>query len=126
MGHLNPNHQWDMHRHSMFLLTPTWARGTGISLKVLHKHLLLRRHARGARAWVKVEDRTHKRGHQAPRGRVYAITPQTKLPNQSVIQGTFLLFHLWTRVLFYSGASHSFIVASCVKNLGLEAETLEN
>ena len=58
-------------------------------------------------------------------GRVYAITPQTKLVDQSVIQGTFLLFRLWVRVLFDSGASHSFITASCVKYLGLEVETLE-
>ena len=28
-------------------------------------------------------------------------------------------------MLFDSGASHSFIVASCVKDLGLEVETLE-
>ena len=42
-----------------------------------------------------------------------------------MIQGTFLLFHLWARVLFDSGASHSFIVALCVKELGLEVETLE-
>ena len=42
-----------------------------------------------------------------------------------MIQGTFLLFHLWARVLFYSGVSHSFIVALCVKELGLEVETLE-
>ena len=42
-----------------------------------------------------------------------------------MIQGTFLLFHLWARVLFDSGASHSFIVASCVRVLGLEVETLD-
>ena len=30
-----------------------------------------------------------------------------------------------TRVLFEFGASHSFIIASCVKDLGLEVETLE-
>ena len=30
------------------------------------------------------------------------------------------------RVFFDSGASHSFIAASCVKELGLEVETLEN
>ena len=36
-----------------------------------------------------------------------------------------MLFHLWARILYYSGASHSFIVASCVKDLGLEVETLE-
>ena len=29
------------------------------------------------------------------------------------------------RVLFDYGASHSFIAASCVKDLGLEVETLE-
>ena len=40
-----------------------------------------------------------------------------------MIQGTFLLFHLW--VLFDSGTSHSFIIALCVKELGLEVETLE-
>ena len=42
-----------------------------------------------------------------------------------IIQGTFLLSHLWARVLFDYGASHSFIVASCVKDLGLEVETSE-
>ena len=42
-----------------------------------------------------------------------------------MIHGTFLLFHLWARVLFNYGASHSFIAALCVKELGLEVETLE-
>ena len=42
-----------------------------------------------------------------------------------MIQGTFLLFRLWARVLFDSGASYSFIVASCVRVLGLEVETLD-
>ena len=37
----------------------------------------------------------------------------------------FLLLNLWERVLFDSDASHSFINASCVKELGLEVETLE-
>ena len=41
-----------------------------------------------------------------------------------MIQGTFLLFRLWARVLFDSSASQSFIVASCVRVLGLEVETL--
>ena len=36
-----------------------------------------------------------------------------------------MLFHLWARVLFDSSASHSFIAALCVKELGLEVETLE-
>ena len=37
----------------------------------------------------------------------------------------FLLSRLWARVLFDSGASHLFIAASCVRDLGLEVETLE-
>ena len=37
----------------------------------------------------------------------------------------FLLFRLWARVLFDSGALHSFIAASCVRVLGLEVETLD-
>ena len=45
-------------------------------------------------------------------GCVYAITPQAESGDQPVIQGTFFLSHLWTRVLFDSGASHSFIAAS--------------
>ena len=58
-------------------------------------------------------------------GRVYAVTPQAESADQPVIQGTFLLSCLWARVLFDSGASHSFIAASVVIELGLEVETLE-
>ena len=38
----------------------------------------------------------------------------------------FLLSHLWAEILFDSGALHSFIVASCVRESGLKVETLEN
>ena len=38
----------------------------------------------------------------------------------------FLLSRLWARILFDSVASHSFIIASCVRGLGLEVETLQN
>ena len=58
-------------------------------------------------------------------GRVYAITPPVESTDQPVIQGTFLLSRLWVRVLFDYGASHSFIVASVVRELGLELETLK-
>ena len=37
----------------------------------------------------------------------------------------FLLSCLWTRILFNSSASHSFIATSCGRELGLEVETLE-
>ena len=58
-------------------------------------------------------------------GRVYAITPPAESTDQLVIQGTFLLSRLWVRVLFDSGALHSFIAASFVIKLGLEVEALE-
>ena len=37
----------------------------------------------------------------------------------------FLLSRLWAEILFDFGASHSFIAASYVEELGLEVETLE-
>ena len=37
-----------------------------------------------------------------------------------------MLSRLWARILFDSGESHSFIVASCMRELGLEVENLEN
>ena len=58
-------------------------------------------------------------------GRVYVVTPQAESTDQPVIQGTFFLSLLWERVLFDSGASHSFIAASVVIELGLEVETLK-
>ena len=36
----------------------------------------------------------------------------------------FLQSHLWARILFDYGASHSFITASCVNALGLKVESL--
>ena len=57
-------------------------------------------------------------------GHVYAITLQTELVGQSVIQGMFLLSPLWEKILFDSGASHFFIVAYSVDVLGSKVETL--
>ena len=64
-------------------------------------------------------------GTSRVQGCVYVVTPQAESADQPVIQGTFFLSRLWARVLFDSGASHSFIVASVVIELGLEVETLE-
>ena len=47
------------------------------------------------------------------------------MANQSVIQGMFLLSHLWATVLFDSSAFHSFLATSCVIVLGLKVESLE-
>ena len=64
-------------------------------------------------------------GMSRVQGRVYAITPPAESTDHPVIQGTFSLSRLWAKVLFDSGASHSFIAASVVIELGLEVETLE-
>ena len=58
-------------------------------------------------------------------GRVYAFTPPAESVDQPVIKSTFFLSRLWARVLFHSGALHSFIIASVVIELGLEVEALE-
>ena len=64
-------------------------------------------------------------GTLGTQGCVYAITPQTELVDQSIIQGTFLLSRLWAKILFDYGASHSFVAASSVDVLGLKVESLE-
>ena len=64
-------------------------------------------------------------GTSGVQGRVYSITPPAKSVDKPVIQGTFLLSRLWARVLFDSGALHSFIAALVVIESGLEVEALE-
>ena len=64
-------------------------------------------------------------GTSGTQGHVYTVTPQTEATDQLVIQGTFLFFRLWARVLFDSGSLHSFITTSCVRVLGLEVKTLD-
>ena len=58
-------------------------------------------------------------------GRVYAITPHIEPVDQSIIQGMFFLSRLWEKILFDSGASHSFFAESSMDVMGLEVETLE-
>ena len=41
------------------------------------------------------------------------------------MHGMFMLSHLWAKILFDYGVSHSFVTASSVDVLGLEVETLE-
>ena len=91
MGHHSPSHQWDMHRRSLFLLTPAWARGTSISPRVLHKHLLFHKRATWVEACFEVEDRAHKPALQGPRG----VSTPSHLRLSLHISQSF-------RVLFYS------------------------
>ena len=64
-------------------------------------------------------------GTSGVQGRVYAVIQPVELVDQLVIQGTFLLSRRWARVLFDSGASHSFIAASVMIELGLDVKALE-
>ena len=64
-------------------------------------------------------------GTSGVQGRVYIVTSSIEPAEQPVIQGTFFLSRLWVRVLFDSGASHSFIATSVVIELGLGVEALE-
>ena len=59
MGHLSPNHQWGIHKHSLFLLTPAWAWRTRISSRVRRRHQLFQRQTREAKAWVEVGHKAH-------------------------------------------------------------------
>ena len=124
MGHPSPSHQWDVHRLGLFLFTPPWARGTSISPKALQKPLPLHNQVGWARAWVEVGPGLTSRDFRDTRVCLHYHTSDA-LADQSVIQGTFMLFCLWARVLFDYSASNSFIAASCVKALGLEVKTLE-
>ena len=59
-------------------------------------------------------------------GHVYTVIQKVELADQYDIQGTFLLSHFLTRMLFNFGCIiFIFVVASCVRGLGLEVETLE-
>ncbi|GFY93065.1 hypothetical protein Acr_08g0014610 [Actinidia rufa] len=70
---------------------------------------------------------------QATQGRVFSITtatppppPTSQTPESSVVQGTFLLFNSFAKVLFDSGASHSFIASSFVTCFGFGNRGVES
>ena len=67
---------------------------------------------------------------QRAAGRVFALTGEEYEPEQNmeenpaVIEGLLILYNSLIRVLFDTGASHSFISSACVESLGLESENL--
>ena len=65
------------------------------------------------------------RGRQA-RGRVFALTPIKPEKDARLVEGMILVYSTWVRVLFDTGATHSFISASCASALGLKMERVEN
>ncbi|XP_058208134.1 uncharacterized protein LOC131321144 [Rhododendron vialii] len=68
---------------------------------------------------------------QGTQGHVFNINTNaspsvSQAPETSVVRGTFLLFNSFARVLFDSGASHSFIATSFVYALELDIENLDS
>ncbi|RVW98761.1 Transposon Tf2-2 polyprotein [Vitis vinifera] len=65
------------------------------------------------------------RGRQAA-GRVFALTPTEPEEDPLLVEGMILVYSTWVRVLFDTGATDSFISASCANALELKTEMVEN
>ena len=116
-----------MHRRNLFLLSPAWAKGTGISPRVLHKRLLLHRQAREVRVWVEAKDKAYRLGLRRPRGVSTSLYHQLSQRTSQLYRVCFCyLAYGQGYYLILVHRIHSFITASCVRELGLEVETLEN
>ncbi|XP_059670062.1 uncharacterized protein LOC132315717 [Cornus florida] len=62
---------------------------------------------------------------QVPQGRVFALAQTDASSGPSVLRGIFPVFGCWARVLFDSGASHSFISSSFALASGLEVSFMD-
>ncbi|KAM7492457.1 hypothetical protein LguiA_035378 [Lonicera macranthoides] len=67
---------------------------------------------------------SYARGGGKTSGRVYTLS-QVEQPEAKVMKGTVLFFSSWVKVLFDTGASHSFISLALVTKLGLNVERLD-
>ncbi|KAL6336406.1 hypothetical protein AAG906_014578 [Vitis piasezkii] len=65
------------------------------------------------------------RGRQTT-GRVFVLTPIEPEENALLVEGMILVYSTWVRVLFDTGATHSFISSSYANALGLKTEMVEN
>ena len=68
LGRRSPSYQWDRYRHSLFLHTLVWVKGTSLSRRVVYKDFRQHRQVRGVGLWVEVRNRAHKPGIRGPRG----------------------------------------------------------
>ena len=110
MGHHNPNHQRDMRRRSLFLLTPTWAKGTGISPRVLTSTYYFADEPHGPGHGLRSRTGLSSQYFRDPGA---CLRHYTSSADQSNIQDTFLLSHFLTRVLPNSSASYSLLCIMC-------------
>ena len=98
------------------------AKGTGISLRVLAKRLLLHIQAREARVWVEPGDRASKPGLRGPKGVSMPLHHRMSLQISRLYR--VCLCYLAYRQGYYLNPVHR-IAASYVRELGLEVEILE-
>ncbi|XP_016648315.1 PREDICTED: uncharacterized protein LOC103327202 [Prunus mume] len=69
---------------------------------------------------------TTRRSEQLTQGRVYVVGQVTEPNEPTVVEGTFLVFNSWARILFDPGATNSFISVSFASILGIEYEFMKS
>src|SRR5262249_15547999 len=57
--------------------------------------------------------------------RVFVLGRDGQQPDPAHIGGTFLVYNSWARILFDTGATHSFIATSFVRTLGVKVVELD-
>lgn len=67
-----------------------------------------------------------RRSEQLVQGRVYAIGQTENSAEPGMVEGIFLVFNSWEKILFDYGASHSFISKTFASILGLEFEFMRS
>ncbi|KAI5335906.1 hypothetical protein L3X38_026040 [Prunus dulcis] len=67
-----------------------------------------------------------RRPEQFTQGRVYVVGQVTEKNKPTIVEGTFLVFNPWARILFDPGATNSFIYVSFASILGLEYEFMKS
>ena len=104
--------------HSMFLLPPIQARGTGISPRVRYRHRVFRRQARGVRAWVDVEGRAYRLRLRGSRG--------VSMPLHHILRRKISRSYKVLSCSFIYGQGFCLTRVHCIhalRGLGLEVET---
>ncbi|CAB4294395.1 unnamed protein product [Prunus armeniaca] len=69
---------------------------------------------------------TARKSEQLTQGQVYAVGQVTEPNEPTMVEGTFLVFNSWARILFDPDATNSFISVSFASILGIEYEFMKS